>query len=415
MKAKDYPHVPVPLWAYDWINQLKPSEFVLLMHILRETIGWHDPATGHRKEEMRATKLEIAAATGLSPDTVVTGLKTLYEKELIDRTIYKMKAQGIRIQFPKLITESEIPTQPPKNPSEGSEIPTLIKENSDSDKPGLAHSKAASDPFKERFKETMFKETPPNPLVVERLISLGATPEAAQSIAIQASRLNKSENYLDNLITWAEELGTKLKSPIAVIRSLIKKGEVRLPSDEFARQQAQTDQDRRQQSWLKYAAPPASRVFADDYPEAGAEYLPAGGDLLTEPDQVVQPPAQPVEELPEMADPDAPAQGDPWPSEEEAAQLDQQAQADMEYQPDPPLDMPNPDNRILSWTERQNIIDKLKAAGYRIPKYAIANAAIVENYLLIEFTNFEPPAAQYLMGLLKPDYPTIAGVEARQV
>lgn len=60
----------------EWMPQLSPSEFELIMVIARQTYGWH-------KETEWIAYSQFANKTGLSLDSVAVGLKSLKQKQYI--------------------------------------------------------------------------------------------------------------------------------------------------------------------------------------------------------------------------------------------------------------------------------------------------------------------------------------------
>jgi DNA-binding transcriptional ArsR family regulator len=101
----DYSYVPVPLEYFNIAIELKPATRYLLLHIIRETLGWQEYTKGgysYRKSSYNESINEIARRTKLDRSTIIEGLKTLTDLGLISRSGTRVVAQNIRIE-PSLV------------------------------------------------------------------------------------------------------------------------------------------------------------------------------------------------------------------------------------------------------------------------------------------------------------------------
>lgn len=74
----------VPNFVLDkWLKTLTRSEILILLIIIRQTIGWFDSYTGKRKEMDRITQSQFVLKTGLTSRMVSKSLNSLLEKKLI--------------------------------------------------------------------------------------------------------------------------------------------------------------------------------------------------------------------------------------------------------------------------------------------------------------------------------------------
>lgn len=74
----------VPNFVLDkWLILLNRSEILLLLIIIRQTIGWYNSYTGKRKEMDRITQRQFVLKTGLTSRMVSKSLNSLLEKKLI--------------------------------------------------------------------------------------------------------------------------------------------------------------------------------------------------------------------------------------------------------------------------------------------------------------------------------------------
>lgn len=74
----------VPNFVLDkWLISLNRSEILLLLIIIRQTIGWFNSYTGKRKEMDRITQSQFVLKTGLTSRMVSKSLNSLLEKQLI--------------------------------------------------------------------------------------------------------------------------------------------------------------------------------------------------------------------------------------------------------------------------------------------------------------------------------------------
>ena len=68
------------------LRELTESELKILLVIIRQTVGWHDKATGKRKERDRITGSQFRLKTGLSKRIVTKTIQSLSAKKLIQVT-----------------------------------------------------------------------------------------------------------------------------------------------------------------------------------------------------------------------------------------------------------------------------------------------------------------------------------------
>ena len=74
----------IPNFILDkWLILLNRSEILLLLIIIRQTIGWFNSYTGKRKEMDRITQSQFVLKTGLTSRMVSKSLNSLLEKKLI--------------------------------------------------------------------------------------------------------------------------------------------------------------------------------------------------------------------------------------------------------------------------------------------------------------------------------------------
>jgi len=80
--------VPNSLFTLISDPQIKPSNIVLILIILRQTIGWYDPKTKKRKIRDWISYNQFQAKTGLSIKTISQSINTLIKLNLIKATDY---------------------------------------------------------------------------------------------------------------------------------------------------------------------------------------------------------------------------------------------------------------------------------------------------------------------------------------
>lgn len=74
----------VPNFVLDkWLKILNRSEILILLIIVRQTIGWFNSYTGKRKEMDRISQSQFVLKTGLTARMVSKSLNSLLEKKLI--------------------------------------------------------------------------------------------------------------------------------------------------------------------------------------------------------------------------------------------------------------------------------------------------------------------------------------------
>ncbi|MCF8247565.1 MAG: replication protein [Saprospiraceae bacterium] len=86
---------PVPNSAFDtYLPQLSGAEFKLLMIIIRQTNGWMDKRTGHRKTRDRISHSQFMRKTGLSRRVISKALKHLVTAGVVTVTDARGKLLG---------------------------------------------------------------------------------------------------------------------------------------------------------------------------------------------------------------------------------------------------------------------------------------------------------------------------------
>ncbi len=87
--------IPIPNSIFDkYQKELKPSEFSVLMAIIRKTWGWN-------KTEDRISVSQICTATNLSNRTVIDSLKVLEQKKIISTKKRHNRTTKIRLRLDK--------------------------------------------------------------------------------------------------------------------------------------------------------------------------------------------------------------------------------------------------------------------------------------------------------------------------
>jgi len=77
----------VPNIIFDtYFPQLKPSEVVILLIIIRQTLGWYDPKTKKRKLRDWISYRQFKNKTGLSIKTISLAIKYLIAQKIIKAT-----------------------------------------------------------------------------------------------------------------------------------------------------------------------------------------------------------------------------------------------------------------------------------------------------------------------------------------
>lgn len=77
------PYVPVPAFYFDILSELKPSTVVVLLIVLRQTLGWTDKQTGWRKEREWISQSQLALRSGLNRETVGIAVQALIGHGLV--------------------------------------------------------------------------------------------------------------------------------------------------------------------------------------------------------------------------------------------------------------------------------------------------------------------------------------------
>lgn len=87
--------IPIPNSIFDkYQKELKPSEFSVLLAIIRKTWGWN-------KTEDRISVSQICTATNLSNRTVIDSLKVLEQKKIISTKKRHNRTTKIRLRLDK--------------------------------------------------------------------------------------------------------------------------------------------------------------------------------------------------------------------------------------------------------------------------------------------------------------------------
>ena len=81
--ARFGPYMPLPLFYFEFFHDLKSSDVLVLLVILRQTLGWTDKETGRRKEREWISQSQLARRTGLNRETVGIATKRLFEFGII--------------------------------------------------------------------------------------------------------------------------------------------------------------------------------------------------------------------------------------------------------------------------------------------------------------------------------------------
>ena len=81
----DYgPGTFVPHACFAWMPRLTDTELRLLLVVIRQTLGWHDPATGARKQSDWLSLRRLAALTGRGHAALSVALDGLVRTELVE-------------------------------------------------------------------------------------------------------------------------------------------------------------------------------------------------------------------------------------------------------------------------------------------------------------------------------------------
>ncbi len=89
----------VPNIVFDkLIRQLKPSEVLVLLVVIRQTYGWYDSNTGKRKIRDWISTHQFRKKTGFSRKTISNALDTLIKQKYIIAT----DIQGVELSSTKL-------------------------------------------------------------------------------------------------------------------------------------------------------------------------------------------------------------------------------------------------------------------------------------------------------------------------
>ena len=80
--------VPGTLFPHRLVDEVMPtlsgSEWALLCVVVRQTLGWHDPATGGRKTSDWLSHRQLRARTGRGSDAVCSAVDSLVRRDLIE-------------------------------------------------------------------------------------------------------------------------------------------------------------------------------------------------------------------------------------------------------------------------------------------------------------------------------------------
>jgi len=95
----NFPTTPTPNIIFDYyMSRLKEAEFKELMAVVRQTLGWYDPATGNRKKWDRMNLSQFKDKTGMSVRSLSPAFQSLYDMELIEIR----NGSGLLLDTPKL-------------------------------------------------------------------------------------------------------------------------------------------------------------------------------------------------------------------------------------------------------------------------------------------------------------------------
>ena len=87
--------IPIPNSIFDkYLGELTPSEFSVLMAIIRKTWGWN-------KTKDRISVSQISMATNLTNKTIINSLKVLEQKKIISTKKRHNRTTKIRLRLNK--------------------------------------------------------------------------------------------------------------------------------------------------------------------------------------------------------------------------------------------------------------------------------------------------------------------------
>lgn len=105
----------IPNKLFSLIPQLKPSSVIILLIIIRQTLGWYDPKTKKRKVRDWISYKQFNEKTGLSIKTISQSINTLIERKLIKATDYygnelstsQLRKGKMRIYYQSLLVDKQ--------------------------------------------------------------------------------------------------------------------------------------------------------------------------------------------------------------------------------------------------------------------------------------------------------------------
>ena len=105
----------IPNKLFSLIPQLKPSSVIILLIVIRQTLGWYDPKTKKRKVRDWISYKQFKKKTGLSIKTISQSINILIELNIIKATDYygneldtsKLRKGKIRIYYQCLLVDRQ--------------------------------------------------------------------------------------------------------------------------------------------------------------------------------------------------------------------------------------------------------------------------------------------------------------------
>ena len=105
----------IPNKLFSLIPQLKPSSVIILLIIIRQTLGWYDPKTKKRKVRDWISYKQFKKKTGLSIKTISQSINILIECKIIKATDYygnelstsQLRKGKVRIYYQCLLVDRQ--------------------------------------------------------------------------------------------------------------------------------------------------------------------------------------------------------------------------------------------------------------------------------------------------------------------
>ena len=105
----------IPNKVFSLIPQLKPSSVIILLIIIRQTLGWYDQKTKKRKVRDWISYKQFNKKTDLSIKTISQSINILIERKLIKATDYygnelsssKLRKGKVRIYYQCLLVDRQ--------------------------------------------------------------------------------------------------------------------------------------------------------------------------------------------------------------------------------------------------------------------------------------------------------------------